>query len=61
MPDTAIQLLNADQLADRWQVSKAHVYRLAREGQIPTVWIGRYCRFRLAAVQHWEAEQEQAG
>lgn len=49
------QLLTAEQLADRWQVPKAHVYRLARHGQIPTVKLGRYRRFRLAEVEAFEA------
>ncbi len=48
------QLLTADQLAERWQVPKSHVYRLAREGAIPTVQVGRYRRFRLDAIERWE-------
>lgn len=49
-----MQLLTAEQLADRWQVQKAHVYRLAREGRIPVVVLGRYYRFRLDAIEKWE-------
>lgn len=52
------QLLTADQLADRWQVPKSHVYRLTREGRIPTVQLGRYYRYRLPAIEAWEAAQE---
>lgn len=52
------RLLTADELADRWQVSKAQVYRLARESRIPAVAIGRYYRFRVAAIEAWEASQE---
>lgn len=52
------RLLTADELAERWQVSKAHVYRLAREGRLPTVAIGRYYRFRLASIEAWELAQE---
>ena len=52
------RLLTAEQLADRWQVSKAQVYRLARESRIPAVAIGRYYRFREAAIEAWEASQE---
>ena len=55
---TATRLLDAEALADRWLVSKAHVYRLAREGRVPTVRIGRYFRFRLEAIERWEAENE---
>jgi excisionase family DNA binding protein len=48
------QLLTADQLAERWQVPKSHVYRLAREGQIPTVELGRYRRWRLDVIEQFE-------
>lgn len=48
------RLLTAEQVAARWQVSKFHVYRLARQGKVPTVAIGRYYRFRLAALVEWE-------
>ena len=48
------QLLTAEQLAERWQVPKSHVYRLTREGQIPAVKLGRYYRYRLDAIERWE-------
>jgi excisionase family DNA binding protein len=48
------QLLTADQLADRWQVPKSHVYRLTREGEIPAVKLGRYYRYRLDAIERFE-------
>lgn len=51
-------LLTAEELSERWKVSKAHIYRLAREGRVPTVAIGRYYRFRLASIEAWEIEQE---
>ena len=51
-------LWTAEQLAERWQVPKAHVYRLARDGRIPVVAIGRYYRFRPAAIEAWERRQE---
>lgn len=50
------RLLTAEQLAARWQVPKSQVYRLAREGRIPTVQIGRYYRFKLEAIDQWEGE-----
>jgi hypothetical protein len=46
-------LLTAAQLADRWQVTEAQVYRLSREGRIPVVTIGRYRRFRLESTFRW--------
>jgi excisionase family DNA binding protein len=48
------RLLTADELAERWQVPTAQVYRLARDGRLPAVSIGRYRRFALAAVESWE-------
>lgn len=51
----ARQLLTADQLARRWQIPKSHVYRLTREGAIPTVKLGRYYRYRLDIIEAFEA------
>jgi excisionase family DNA binding protein len=48
------RLLTTEQVADRWQMSKCHVYKLARDGKVPTVAIGRYYRFRMAAPVEWE-------
>lgn len=48
------QLLTAEQLALRWQIPKSHCYRLAREGQIPCVQLGRYRRFRLEDIEAFE-------
>lgn len=49
-------LLTADDLAARWAVPKAHVYRLAREGRLPTVRLGRYMRWRPEAVDAFERD-----
>lgn len=54
MPLVADQLLTAAQLAERWQVPKAHVYRLTRQGVLPVVRLGRYCRYQLPAIEAWE-------
>lgn len=54
-PNGTSTLLTADQVAARWQVGKAQVYRLTREGRLPTVRIGRYYRYRLAGVEDFEA------
>lgn len=45
-PSEAARLLTAEQVAARWQVPKSQVYRLAREGRVPVVRLGRYMRFR---------------
>ena len=51
----AARLLTAEDVADRWQVTACHVYRLSREGRLPTVKLGRYRRFRLAEIEAFEA------
>ena len=58
MVSTAHHLLTVDDLAERWQVPKSHVYRLTREGVIPAVRLGRYYRYRLDAIERWEARSE---
>lgn len=55
-PNGASRLLVADELAERWRVPRAHVYRLARDGRLPTVQLGRYRRWRLEAVEQFERE-----
>jgi excisionase family DNA binding protein len=52
------RLLTPEELAARWQVSKAHVYRLTREDKIPTVKLGRYYRYRLDAIERYELGDE---
>jgi excisionase family DNA binding protein len=54
MSASSSSLLTADQVAERWQVPKGYVYRLAREGIIPTVSLGRYYRFQLEAITAFE-------
>lgn len=48
------QLLTAEQLAERWQVQTSHVYRLTRDGAIPSVRLGRYYRYHPAAIEAFE-------
>ena len=39
-------------------VPKSWVYAQSREGRLPTVRLGRYYRYRRAAIAAWLAEQE---
>jgi len=48
------RLLTPEQLAVRWGVGKSQVWRLGRDGKVPTVMVGRYMRFRVADVEAWE-------
>jgi excisionase family DNA binding protein len=59
-PNGRTALLTANDLAERWQVPKSHVYRLARDGRVPVVRIGRYFRFRVASIEAWELAQEES-
>jgi excisionase family DNA binding protein len=55
------RLLTAEQLAERWQVPRSQVYRLARDGRVPVVTVGRYYRFRMDGIECWELESERVG
>ena len=48
------RLLTVADLAARWQVPEAHVYRLTRRGVLPVVRLGRYYRYRVDAIEQWE-------
>ncbi len=50
----ADRLITAEQLAARWQMKAQAVYRLARNGDVPVVRLGRYKRFRLADIEAFE-------
>jgi excisionase family DNA binding protein len=53
-------LLTADELAEILGVPTGWIYRQSRAGLIPTVRLGRYYRYRLAAIERWVAEREDA-
>lgn len=55
-PLRADQLLTAEQLSDRWQIPKSHVYRLTRSGAVPAVRLGKYYRYRIDDIERWERE-----
>jgi excisionase family DNA binding protein len=55
---TAQRLLTADQLAERWQIPRSHVYRLTREAKIPAVRLGKYYRYRLDAIEAFETGRQ---
>jgi excisionase family DNA binding protein len=52
----AARLLTAEQVAARWQVPKSVVYRLTREAKLPTVQLGRYYRYSIAALEAFESD-----
>ena len=50
------RLLRPEEVAERWGVSRSQIYRLAREGALPSVAVGRYRRFRPESVERFERE-----
>ena len=54
----ADRLLCAEDVAEWLQLRVDHIYKLAREGQIPHLRFGRTLRFRGEAIDHWLEEQE---
>jgi hypothetical protein len=56
--DKAVHLLSRRQLADRWQLSTETLKRRERCGVLPFLKLGRGVRYRLADVEHLEAEAE---
>jgi hypothetical protein len=49
------EILTAEQLAERWQVTTAWVYAQVRAGAVPAIPLpGRYIRFRLDVIEAFE-------
>jgi excisionase family DNA binding protein len=47
------QLLTADDVADLMQVTRAWVYAETRRNALPHLRLGRYVRYRRAAIEGW--------
>ena len=54
-------LLTAEQVGELLGVPKSWVYEQSRKGRIPTVTLGRYRRYRAAAIELWVAQLEDEG
>lgn len=54
----ADRLLTADDVAEMLGVPKSWVYAASRKGELPTVTLGRYRRYRREAVDAWIRSQE---
>jgi hypothetical protein len=54
------ELLEAEALADRLKVPVSWVYEQSRLGNIPTVRLGKYVRFDLAAVLESQNKKDSA-
>ena len=47
------RLLTAKEVAEHLQITEAWVEQQAREGDLPSIALGRYRRFRPSEVQAW--------
>jgi hypothetical protein len=57
-PEKTERFLTRKGLADRWQLSTETLKRRERCGLLPFLKLGRGVRYRLADVEHLEAEAE---
>lgn len=56
-PDQDV-LLDPEALSERWGVPKSQIYNLTRDGHLDEakVTLGKYYRYRLAAIRRFEAD-----
>ena len=47
------EILTIDELAGYLKISKSTLYKLVREGKIPSQKVGRHWRFRKQAIDRW--------
>lgn len=47
------ELLDAEQVAEMLGMTSDWVYEQSRKGRIPTITLGRYRRYRRAAIEEW--------
>ena len=52
------ELLTADEVAERLRMTRAWVYAETRAERIPHLRLGRYIRYRRAAIEDWIVEME---
>lgn len=56
MNETPGDVLTIEELAAYLKIPKSTLYKLVREGRIPSQKIGRHWRFRKSAIDHWLEE-----
>jgi excisionase family DNA binding protein len=55
------QLLTAKQVAELLQITEAWVHEQARDGELPSIQLGRYRRFEASDVRAWIESKRTAG
>ena len=53
------EVLTIDELAAYLKISKSTLYKLAREGRVPSNKVGRHWRFQKRSIDRW-LERERA-
>jgi len=53
MADNAGNVLTIEELADYLKISKSTLYKLAQNGVLPGIKVGRHWRFHRDAVDEW--------
>jgi len=53
MAETIGEVLTIQELAVYLKISKSTIYKLVREGKIPSQKVGRHWRFRKEAIDRW--------
>lgn len=50
------EILTIDELSDYLKISRSTLYKLVRQGRIPSQKVGRHWRFRKVAIDRWLEE-----
>ncbi|HPI77041.1 MAG TPA: helix-turn-helix domain-containing protein [bacterium] len=56
MEEATDKVFNIDELATYLKIPKSTIYKIVREGKIPSQKIGRHWRFRKFAIDRWLEE-----
>lgn len=56
MENIQTDILTIEELARYLKISKSTLYKLVREGKIPSQKVGRHWRFRKTAIDRWLEE-----
>ena len=56
MEEKATEVLTIDELSVYLRISKSTLYKLVREGKIPSQKVGRHWRFLRSAIDAWLKE-----
>lgn len=61
METKPVDVLNIEELSTYLRIPKSTLYKLVREGRIPSQKVGRHWRFRKKAIDRWLEETKPNG